>query len=390
MLNWCLQYEIINLRGMVAPENQNRNQTNNARIRLFTRLQHKNRKENTNMRVGVLTGGGDAPGLNAAVKAIVNRAHDYGYEVIGIKRGWAGLLEAESEPLDIRKVEDLSGEGGIMLYTSRTNPAKMPEGIERCLANIKQIGLDALVAIGGDDTLGVAEKLYEAGARVVGVPKTIDNDLSVTDYSIGFLTAVSIATEAIDKLRTTARAHQRVFVVEVMGRYTGWIALYAGIAAGAHLVLIPEVPFDLKEVYTFLKKRKAANKVFSIIVVAEGAKPKEEDSLVIKKAEKDQFGHAQLGGIGQVLEKLIEQETGLETRSVVLGHLQRGGPPTAFDRFLASGLGVEAMELVKKQKWGYIPVVKGTEIVPVQLKKVVAKRKQVPLELYEMAKTFFK
>ena len=342
------------------------------------------------MRIGVLTGGGDAPGLNAAVKAIVNRSHDFGYEVIGIKRGWAGLLEAESEPLDIHKVEDLSGEGGIMLYTSRTNPAKMTDGIERCLANIKEIGLDALVAIGGDDTLGVAEKLYEAGAQVVGVPKTIDNDLSVTDYSIGFLTAVSIATEAIDKLRTTARAHQRVFVVEVMGRYTGWIALYAGIAAGAHLILIPEVPFDLKDVYAFLKRRKAANKVFSIIVVAEGARPKEEENLIIKKAEKDQFGHAQLGGIGQALEKLIEQETGLETRSVVLGHLQRGGPPTPFDRFLASSLGVEAIELVKKQKWGYIPIVKGTDIVPVKLKEVVAKRKEVPLNLYEMAKTFFK
>ena len=342
------------------------------------------------MRVGVLTGGGDAPGLNAAVKAIVNRAHDYGYEIIGIKRGWAGLLERDGEQLDIHKVENLSGEGGIMLYTSRTNPAKIPDGIQRCMDNVKHFNLDALIAIGGDDTLGVAEKLYEACAHVVGVPKTIDNDLSVTDYSIGFQTAVSIATEAIDKLRTTARAHQRVFVVEVMGRYTGWIALYAGLAAGAHLILIPEVPFDLRDVYDLVKKRKAAGKVFSIIVVAEGAKPKEEDSLVIKKAEKDQFGHAQLGGIGQVLEKLIEQETGLETRSMVLGHLQRGGPPSAFDRFLATSLGIEAVELVKKQKWGYIPIIKGTEIVPVRLKEVVTKRKEVPLVMYEMAKTFFK
>jgi phosphofructokinase-like protein len=342
------------------------------------------------MRIGVLTGGGDAPGLNAAVKAIVHRAHDHGYEVIGIKRGWAGLLETDSEPLDIHKVEELSGEGGIVLYTSRTNPAKMPNGIQRCMDNVKHFNLDALIAIGGDDTLGVAEKLYEAGAHVVGVPKTIDNDLSVTDYSIGFQTAVSIATEAIDKLRTTARAHQRVFVVEVMGRYTGWIALYAGLATGAHLILIPEVPFTLKDVYDLVRKRKAAGKVFSIIVVAEGAKPKEEDSLVVKKAEKDQFGHVQLGGIGQALEKLIEQETGLETRSVVLGHLQRGGPPSAFDRFLATSLGIEAVELVKRQKWGYIPVIKGTEIVPVRLKEVVAKRKEVPPELYEMAKTFFK
>jgi len=342
------------------------------------------------MRIGVLTGGGDAPGLNAAVKAIVNRAHDHKIEVTGIKRGWAGLLETESEPLDIHKVEDLSAEGGIMLYTSRTNPAKMPDGIQKCLTNMKQLSLDALIAIGGDDTLGVAEKLFEAGAHVVGVPKTIDNDLSVTDYSIGFHTAVSIATEAIDKLRTTARAHQRVFVVEVMGRYTGWIALYAGLAAGAHLVLIPEVPFDLKDVYALVKKRKAAGKVYSIIVIAEGAKPVAEESLVFKKTEKDQFGHALLGGVGPVLEKLIERETGLETRSVVLGHLQRSGPPVAFDRFLASSLGIEAIELVRKQQWGYIPVMKGSEIVPVRLKEVVAKRKQVPPELYEMAKTFFK
>lgn len=342
------------------------------------------------MRIGVLTGGGDAPGLNAAVKAIVNRADNYGIEVIGIKRGWAGLLEKENEPLDIHKVEELSGEGGIMLYTSRTNPAKMPDGISKCQANMKELGLDALIAIGGDDTLGVAEKLFETGAHVVGVPKTIDNDLSVTDYSIGFQTASSTATEAIDKIRTTAKAHQRVFVVEVMGRYTGWIALYAGLAAGANLVLIPEVPFDLKDVYALVKKRRAAGKVFSIIVVAEGAKPVAEESLVFKKPEKDQFGHALLGGVGPILEELIEKETGLETRSVVLGHLQRGGPPVAFDRFLASSLGIEAVELVKKQQWGYIPVLKGTEIVPVRLKEVVAKRKQVPLELYEMAKTFFK
>lgn len=342
------------------------------------------------MRIGILTGGGDAPGLNAAVKAIVNRADNYGIEVIGIKRGWAGLLENDSEPLDVHKVEELSAEGGIMLFTSRTNPSKMPDGIQKCLANIKQLSLDALIAIGGDDTLGVAEKLVEAGAHVVGVPKTIDNDLSVTDFSIGFHTAVSIATEAIDKLRTTARAHQRVFVVEVMGRYTGWIALYAGLAAGAHLVLIPEVPFDLKDVYALVKRRRAAGKVYSIIVVAEGAKPVAEESMVFRKADKDQFGHALLGGVGPLLEELIEKETGLETRSVVLGHLQRGGPPVAFDRFLASSLGIEAVELVRKQQWGYIPVLKGTDIVSVPLKEVVAKRKQVPPELYEMAKTFFK
>jgi 6-phosphofructokinase 1 len=247
-----------------------------------------------------------------------------------------------------------------------------------------------LIAIGGDDTLGVAEKLFEAGANVVGVPKTIDNDLSATDYSIGFHTAVSIATEAIDKIRTTARAHQRVFVIEVMGRYTGWIALYAGLAAGAHLVLIPEVPFDLKDVYALVKRRRAAGKVFTIIVVAEGAKPVADESLIFKRAEKDQFGHALLGGVGPIMEELIEKETGLETRSVVLGHLQRGGPPVAFDRFLASSLGIEAVELVRKKQWGHIPVLQGTAIVPVPLREAVTQRKQVPIELYEMAKTFFK
>jgi 6-phosphofructokinase 1 len=342
------------------------------------------------MKIGVLTGGGDAPGLNAAIRAVVYKAADYGFDVTGIKRGWAGLLEVDAEPLSTDKVEGITSEGGIILYTSRTNPSKMPDGIKKCLENIKKLGLDALVAIGGDDTLGVAEKLSEAGAPVVGVPKTIDNDLYVTDYSIGFHTSVQIAAEAIDRLHTTARAHQRVLVVEVMGRYTGWIALYAGLAAGAHLVLIPEVPFDLKEVYALLKKRKAEGKVYSIVVVAEGAKPTEESSLVAKGVEKDQFGHVQLGGIGQLLENLIQKETGLEARSVVLGHLQRGGTPSAFDRFLAERLGVEAVELVKKQKWGWIPVMKGTDIIPVQLKEVVAKRKEVTPELYEMAKTFFK
>jgi len=342
------------------------------------------------VKIGVLTGGGDAPGLNAAVRAIVYKAADYGIEVIGIKRGWAGLVEADTEPLSATTVEEITSEGGIILYTSRTNPVKMTDGIQKCMENMKKLGLDALIAIGGDDTLGVAQKLHEAGAPVVGIPKTIDNDLSTTDYSIGFHTAVSIATEAIDRLHTTAKAHRRVLIVEVMGRYTGWIALYAGIAAGAHLILIPEIPFDLQKVYELLKKRKAEGKVYSIIVIAEGAKPTEESSLIVKSMQKDQFGHVQLGGIGQVLENLIQKETGLETRSVVLGHLQRGGVPSAFDRFLATRLGTEAVELVKQQKWGWIPVLKGTEIVPVQFKEVVAERKVVTPELYEMAKTFFK
>jgi len=341
-------------------------------------------------KIGVLIGGGDAPGLNAAVKAIVYRAHEFGFEVLGIKLGWAGMLEADAEPLTIDKVESIGSEGGIVLYTSRTNPAKMPDGIQKCKANMKKLGLDALIAIGGDDTLGVAQKLCEAGAAVVGVPKTIDNDLSVTDYSIGFHTAVSIATDAIDRLHTTAKSHQRVMVVEVMGRYTGWIALYAGLAAGANLVLVPEVQFNLKDVYALLKKRKAEGKDYSIVVVAEGAKPTEDMSLIAKSMAKDQFGHVQLGGIGQMLETLIQKETGLETRSVVLGHLQRGGTPSAFDRFLALRLGLAAVELVKEQKWGWIPVLKGTEIVPVQLKEVVAKRKVVTPELYEMTKTFYK
>lgn len=340
-------------------------------------------------KIGVLIGGGDAPGLNAAVRAIVYKSREYGFDVVGIRRGWAGMLELDTVPISVNQVENITSEGGIILYTSRTNPAKMPDGIQKCKENMAKLGLDALIAIGGDDTLGVAQKLCEADAQVVGVPKTIDNDLSATDYSIGFHTAVSITAEAIDRLHTTARAHQRVMVVEVMGRYTGWIALYAGLAAGAHLILIPEVQFDLKDVYKLLKKRKAEGKDYSIVVVAEGAKPTEDASLIAKSLEKDQFGHVQLGGIGQMLENLIQKETGLETRSVVLGHLQRGGTPCAYDRFLATRLGLKAVELVKQQKWGWIPVLQGTEIVPTQLKKVVAERKVVTPALYEMVKTFF-
>jgi len=342
-------------------------------------------------KVGVLVGGGDAPGLNAALKAIVTKADEFGYEVIGIKSGWAGLLEPDTQPLNTDTVEEIHARGGVLLYTSRTNPFKVKEGPTRVVENMKKLKVDALIVMGGEDTLGVAQRLHEMDVRVVGVPKTIDNDLAGTDYSIGFDTAVAIATDAIDRLRTTAEAHHRIVIVEVMGRHTGWIALHAGLAGGANLTLIPEVPFSLNQVYELVKKRHANGKAYSIIVVAEGAKLlQEKDQLIVESQERDEFGHPRLGGISRVLEKLIQENTGLEARSVILGHLQRGGSPTAFDRILAMRLATKAVELVKERKFGQMACFQACEIVSVPLKEVVGERKNVPLELYEMAKAFFK
>jgi len=343
------------------------------------------------MRIGVLTGGGDAPGLNAALKAVVTKANEFGYEVVGIRRGWAGLLELDTEPLNMDIVEEIHSRGGVILYTSRTNPLKIEEGPKRVVENMKKLKIDALIAMGGEDTLGVAQRLHEMGVPVVGVPKTIDNDLLGTEYSIGYDTAVAIATDAIDWLRTTAEAHHRIVIVEVMGRNTGWIALHAGLAGGANLALIPEVPLSLKQVYELVKRRHAGGKVYSIIVVAEGARLlKEEEQIIVKSQEVDEFGHPRLGGISQVLEKLIQENTGFEARSVILGHLQRGGPPTAFDRILAMRLATKAVELIKERKFGQMASFQACEVVSVPLKEVVGGRKNVPLELYQMAKAFFK
>jgi len=342
------------------------------------------------MKIGVLVGGGDAPGLNAALKATVIKAKEFGFEVTGIKRGWAGLLELDTEPLGTDAVEEIHSRGGVVLYTSRTNPFKMKKGPELVITNMKKLKIDALIAMGGEDTLGVARNLFEMGVPVVGIPKTIDNDLSATDYSIGFDTAVSIATDAIDRLRTTAEAHHRIVIVEVMGRRTGWIALYAGLAGGANLILIPEAPLSLSQIYRLLKTRHANGKVYSIIVVAEGAKMlKEDEQLIVESKEIDEFGHPRLGGISRVLEKLIQENTGFEARSVILGHLQRGGSPTAFDRILAMRLADKAVELIKERKFGQMASFQGCEVVSVPLKDATAQRKSVSPELYKMAKTFF-
>jgi phosphofructokinase-like protein len=343
------------------------------------------------MKIGVLTGGGDAPGLNAAIKAAVNKASELGFDVIGIKRGWAGMLELDTQPLSLDSVEEIHSRGGVVLYTSRTNPFKVENGPKRVILNMKKLNIDALIAMGGEDTLGVAQKLYEIGVPVVGVPKTIDNDISETDYSIGFDTAVAIATDAIDRLRTTAEAHHRIIIVEVMGRNTGWIALYAGLAGGANLILIPEFPLGLNRVYDLLKSRRESGKVYSIIVVAEGAKVlREKERLIVASEERDEFGHPRLGGISRVLEGLIQENTGLEARSMILGHLQRGGSPTAFDRILAMRLATKAVELIKERRFGEMASFQACEVVSVPLKEAVGKRKSVSAEFYEMAKTVFR
>lgn len=341
------------------------------------------------MKVGVLSGGGDAPGINAVIRAVVRKGvRHYGYEIIGIRDGWWGLLEGDFMPLDLQSVSGILPRGGSILGTSRTNPFKREGGPEKIMANVEKAGIDAVVVIGGDDTLSVAHKMGEFGLKCVGVPKTIDNDLAGTDYTFGFNTAVSIATEALDRLHTTAETHRRVMILEVMGRYTGWIALEAGIAGGADVILIPEKPFDIDEVCEYLKQRHERGRTFSIVVVAEGAKPKGGKEIVYSESI-DEFGHIRLGGVGYYLGKEIERCLGVETRVVVLGHIQRGGTPTAFDRILATRFGIAAIDLVHEGKFGHMVAIQGNRIVSVPLKDVVGKRKTVDLELYEIAKAFF-
>lgn len=344
---------------------------------------------NNRMKVGVLTGGGDAPGINAVIRAIVKKGiQNYGYEIVGIKDGWNGLLSAEYERLDLKAASGLLPRGGSILGTSRTNPLKREKGPETIIRNAKKEGLGAVVVIGGDDTLSVAHKMREYGLNCVGVPKTIDNDLMGTDYTFGFMTAVGIATEALDRLHTTAETHHRVIILEVMGRYTGWIALEAGLAGGADVILIPEKPFDIEEVCESIRQRQKRGRDFSLIVVAEGAKPKGGVEIVYSESL-DEFGHIRLGGVGYFLGKEIEKCMGIETRVVVLGHLQRGGSPTAFDRILATRFGVVAIDLVHDKKFDQMVAIKGNRIVSVPLEQVVGKRKTVDLELYDMASVFF-
>jgi 6-phosphofructokinase 1 len=341
------------------------------------------------MKVGILSGGGDAPGINAVIRAVVRKGiQNYGYEIVGIKDGWHGLLESEFLPLDLKSASGILPRGGSILGTSRTNPFKHENGPEKIMNNAKKAGIEAVVVIGGDDTLSIAYKMGEVELKCVATPKTIDNDLAGTDYTFGFNTAVAIATEALDRLHTTAETHHRVMILEVMGRYTGWIALEAGLAGGADIILIPEKPFDMDEICEFIRRRQDRGRNFSIIVVAEGAKQKGGKEIVYSESI-DEFGHIRLGGVGYFLGKEIEKCLGIETRVVVLGHLQRGGSPTAFDRVLATRFGIAAIDLVHEGKFGYMVAIKGNKIVSVPLKDVVGKRKTVDLELYDIASVFF-
>jgi ATP-dependent phosphofructokinase / diphosphate-dependent phosphofructokinase len=340
------------------------------------------------VRAGVLTGGGDCPGLNAVIRATTRRLLEAGWEVVGIREGWKGLVEDLTEPLGPREISGILPRGGTIIGTSRTNPYKIDGGVEKVLATIQSERLDALVAIGGEDTLGVATRLNaEHGVHVVGVPKTIDNDLSGTDYTFGFDTAVFIATEAIDRLHTTAESHNRVMVVEVMGRHTGWIAVMSGIAGGADVILIPEQPMTVDECCTELRRRHEKGKDFSIVVVSEGY----ELEGIGEAGDIDQFGHIRLSerGVGAELARQIEEQTGYETRVTVLGHVQRGGSPTPHDRVLATRYGLKAAELVLAERWGQMAALRGDSIVDVPLAEATAELKTVPPEWYDVAKAFF-
>lgn len=340
------------------------------------------------MRIGVLTGGGDCPGLNAVIRAVVRKGVEvYGHEFIGFRDGWKGPLEGLTKPLGVPQVRGILPRGGTILRSSRTNPFKIEGGVERIKANLAELGVDALIAIGGEDTLGVATKLDELGVHVIGVPKTIDNDLGATDFTFGFDTAVNIAMEAIDRLHTTAESHHRAVVVEVMGRHAGWIALHSGLAGGANVILIPEQKFDLDKVVEHVASRFQID-YSPIIVIAEGAMPTDGD-LVTQTGELDAFGHVRLGGIGNWLASHIEKATGKEARCVVLGHTQRGGTPTAFDRVLATRFGLQAIDAAHEGDWGKMVALRGTEIIRVPLIEATKELKTVPVHRYAEAEVFF-
>jgi phosphofructokinase-like protein len=342
------------------------------------------------MRFGVLTGGGDCPGLNAVIRAVVRKALDgYGDCVLGFRDGWRGVLEGSYEQLTIESTRGILPRGGTILGSSRTNPYRHQDGGARVRATLERAGVDGLIAIGGEDTLGVASRLHGDGVPVIGVPKTIDNDLGATDVTFGFDTALQVATEAIDRLHTTAESHHRILVVEVMGRTAGWIALHAGLAGGADVILIPEQPFDIEEVCRLTRRRHQRGRPFSIVVVAEGATPREGTMLAGERGEEDEFGHRRLGGIGQRLEREIESRTGFETRATVLGHVQRGGTPTAFDRVLATRLGLAAIEAAHEGRWGMMTALRGTAIELVALADAVAEVRRVPLEEYRRYDVLF-
>ncbi len=335
------------------------------------------------MRIGLLTGGGDCPGLNAVIRGVVRKGVDaYGDELLGFKDGWRGVLEDACEPLSIESTRGILPRGGTILGSSRTNPYKREDGLTRVRETLGRRRLDGLIAIGGEDTLGVAHRLHRDGVPVIGVPKTIDNDLGATDVTFGFDTALQVAMEAIDRLHTTAESHNRILVVEVMGRNAGWIALHAGIAGGADVILIPEIPFDIDEVCRLIRRRHERGRYFSIVVAAEGAVPK-KGTIVLDAGGVDDFGHPRLGGIGHVLEREIEHRTGYETRATVLGHVQRGGTPTAFDRVLATRLGLAAVDAAHDGHWGMMTALQSTQITLVRLEDAVAEVRRVPVEEYQ-------
>jgi phosphofructokinase-like protein len=331
----------------------------------------------------MLTGGGDCPGLNAVIRAVVRKGIDeFGDQIVGFRDGWRGVLEDVQDELTIESTRGILPRGGTILGSSRTNPSKREDGVELVRTTLELHRLDGLIAIGGEDTLGAANRLNEAGISVIGVPKTIDNDLGATDQTFGFDTALQVASEAIDRLHTTAESHHRILVVEVMGRNAGWIALHSGIAGGADVILIPEIPFDIDEVCRLIGRRHGRGRYFSIVVVAEGAMPK-EGTMKVSIGELDEFGHPRLGGIGQVLEREIEARTGFETRATVLGHVQRGGTPTAFDRVLATRLGLAAIDAAHAGRWGMMTALHATEIELVSLADAVAEVRRVPVAEYE-------
>ena len=345
------------------------------------------------MKIGMLTGGGDCPGLNAVIRAVVRKGvFHHQDEFVGFLEGWRGLMEDKSMPLDLEAVSGILPRGGTILRTSRTNPSKRSDGIDRCIATLQKHQIEALIAIGGDDTLSVAQKLHEKGIKVVGVPKTIDNDLGGTDYTFGFDTACNIVCEAIDRVHTTAEAHNRVMVVEVMGRDAGWIAMYSGIAGGADVILIPERPFDVDKVAESIRQRHERGRYFSIVVVAEGAKFSAETgggAPILQDMGKDEFGHAKLGGIANILAREIEKRTSYETRAVVLGHIQRGGSPTAFDRVLATRYGLGAIDMVHREEFGSMAALRANKIVSIPLKEAIARNRTVDNETIQMVDGLF-
>lgn len=341
------------------------------------------------MNIGILTGGGDCPGLNAAIRAVVRRARiTYNWDVIGIRNGWKGLIVGEVVPLTLYAVSGILHRGGTILGTSRKNPTKSAEDIEKVRDNMNRFGIESLLVVGGDDTLSAALFFHKQGIPIIGVPKTIDNDIEGTDFTFGFNTAVTIVTEAIDRLHTTAESHHRIMVIEVMGRHSGWIAVMSGIAGGADMIIIPEVPYDIDDVCQRLMKRHEVKK-FSIVVVAEGAKPVNSDKLITQDESVDEFGNIRLGGLGHKIAREIEKITAIETRVTILGHIQRGGSPTAYDRILATRFGVAAVDGLKNKEFGKMVALHSEKIITIPLEEAVLKTKKVDMELYDIAEIFF-